>query len=180
MNGQPIVIGGIPLPSGDPLFLAVVSVHVVAGLGCVIAGAFAMLSRKGPGRHPRAGTIYCWNLAVVFVSMATIAVWRWAEDSMLFALGAASFLAAAFGRSARRRLLPGWPRLHMTGMGLSYILLLTAFYVDNGKNLPLWRLAPQWAFWVLPSAIGLPVLVWGLLFHRIVRKQIQGKARPAL
>ena len=24
-------------------------------------------------------------------------------------------------------------------MGLSYILLLTAFYVDNGKSLPLWK-----------------------------------------
>ena len=30
-------------------------------------------------------------------------------------------------------------KLHITGMGTSYVLLLTAFYVDNGKNLPLWR-----------------------------------------
>ena len=28
-------------------------------------------------------------------------------------------------------------------MGASYILLLTAFYVDNGKNLPLWRELPE-------------------------------------
>ena len=27
-----------------------------------------------------------------------------------------------------------WFRVHLAGMGLSYILMLTAFYVDNGKN----------------------------------------------
>jgi hypothetical protein len=42
--------------------------------------------------------------------------------------------------------------MHISGMGASYVLLLTAFYVDNGKNLPLWRELPQWAFWILPSA----------------------------
>jgi len=27
-------------------------------------------------------------------------------------------------------------------MGVSYIVLLTAFYVDNGKSLPLWKELP--------------------------------------
>jgi hypothetical protein len=31
---------------------------------------------------------------------------------------------------------------HVTGMAVSYILLLTGFYVDNGPNLPLWRSLP--------------------------------------
>ena len=101
--------------------------------------------------------------------MAVISAVRWAEDYHLFVLGSLSFAAAIFGREARRRLRPGWARLHMTGMGASYILLLTAFYVDNGKILPLWRLLPQWAFWVLPSAIGLPILVWALLRHPLAR-----------
>jgi rsbT co-antagonist protein RsbR len=34
-------------------------------------------------------------------------------------------------------------------MGASYILMLTAFYVDNGPNLPLWSELPWLAFWVL-------------------------------
>jgi hypothetical protein len=59
--------------------------------------------------------------------------------------------------------------LHLTGMGASYILMLTAFYVDNGKNLPLWRELPQIAFWFLPSAVGLPLILYALLRHPLVR-----------
>jgi hypothetical protein len=65
----------------------------------------------------------------------------------------------------------------MTGMGLSYILMLTAFYVDNGKNLPLWRELPQWAFWMLPAGIGLPVMVYALLRHPLSSAQGAGKLR---
>ena len=38
------------------------------------------------------------------------------------------------------------------------MVLLTAFYVDNGPQLPLWQLLPIWTLWVLPAAIGTPVL----------------------
>jgi len=54
-------------------------------------------------------------------------------------------------------------------MGLSYVLLLTAFYVDNGKNLPLWNKLPQIAFWVLPAAAGIPFIIRALLRHPLVR-----------
>jgi hypothetical protein len=169
MNGHPISVGGIPLPSDGPLFLATIAAHIAAGLVCVAAGAVAMLSRKAPGRHPFAGGVYFWSLSVVFVTMSVVSAVRWTADQELFALGLLSFAAAIFGREARRRRWPGWVRLHMTGMGGSYILLLTAFYVDNGKNLPLWRLLPEWAFWGLPSAIGLPILTWALLRHPSTR-----------
>ena len=53
-------------------------------------------------------------------------------------------------------------------MGISYILLLMAFYVDNGKNLPLWRELPQIAFWLLPSAIGVPIIIYALQWHPVV------------
>jgi hypothetical protein len=43
-------------------------------------------------------------------------------------------------------------------MGVSYIALLTAFYVDNGPHLPLWDRLPTLALWLMPTAIGLPVL----------------------
>jgi hypothetical protein len=60
---------------------------------------------------------------------------RWTESYHLFFLGALSFAAASIGRSARRRRWRNWlVGFHITGMGLSYILLLTAFYVDNGKH----------------------------------------------
>lgn len=51
----------------------------------------------------------------------------------------------------------------MVGMSLSYIVLLTAFYVDNGPRLPLWERLPTIALWIGPSLIGLPLLARALL-----------------
>jgi hypothetical protein len=169
--GNPTVIDGIPLPSDTPLFLALVAVHLAAGLAAVIAGAVAMLSRKQAGRHPQAGTIYYAALSVVFVTMTVLAISRWADDYHLFVLGALSFIAATIGRTARRRLWPSWACVHMTGMAASYILMITAFYVDNGPNLPLWRQLPPIAFWILPTLIGLPILLQAVLRHPLVRHQ---------
>ena len=170
MIGHPTTIGGFPLPSDAPLFLAFIAVHVAAGLTAVIAGAIAMLSRKRPGRHPQAGTVYYWALAVVFVTMSALAFSRWSEDYHLFLLGLLSFVAATIGRTARRKLWSSWQRIHITGMGASYILMITAFYVDNGPNLPLWRELPPLAFWILPTLIGAPILINALLRHPLVRK----------
>ena len=170
MIGRPVIIGGIPLPSDTPLFLTFVALHIAAGLTCVIAGVVAMLSRKQPGRHPLAGSVYYWALACVFATMTVLAISRWAEDYHLFVLGALSFLAATIGRRARRRRWPAWARVHLTGMGVSYILLLTAFYVDNGPNLPLWRELPQIAFWILPSLVGAPILLNAFFRHPLVRQ----------
>jgi hypothetical protein len=57
----------------------------------------------------------------------------------------------------------------MTGMGASYILMITAFYVDNGPNLPLWRELPPIAFWILPTLVGTPILLNALLRHPLAR-----------
>jgi len=69
---------------------------------------------------------------------------------------------AAGGYTARRRTSPV---VHLFAMGMSYVGLLTAFYVDNGPKLPLWSLLPQSAFWILPSLVALPLLVRSLLRH---------------
>jgi hypothetical protein len=47
-------------------------------------------------------------------------------------------------------------------MASSYIVMLTAFYVDNGRNLPIWRDLPHIAYWIVPSAIGLPLAAYYL------------------
>jgi uncharacterized membrane protein HdeD (DUF308 family) len=156
---------GVPVPSVDPVFLAVVRFHIMVGIACVAAGIAAMLSQKRRGRHSTFGTIYYWSLAIVVASATGLSVVRWAENYHLFFLGAMSLIAAAMARTALRRRWRNWVRLHITGMGLSYILTLTAFYVDNGKNLPLWRELPQWAFWVLPAGVGLPLMLYALLRH---------------
>jgi hypothetical protein len=166
MTDQGVVILGIPIPSSSPVFLSIVAVHVAAGLGCTIAGAVAMLATKRSGRHPSAGTVYYWSLVVVFLSMAALSILRWPANTHLFVLGILSFGAGVVGRMAKRRL---WPlRVHVTGMALSYILLLTAFYVDNGPHLPLWRSLPPLAHWLLPSLVGIPILIWALTRHPLI------------
>ena len=171
MTDHGIVILGIPIPSSSPVFLAVVAAHVIVGLTCVIAGLVAMLSVKRSGRHPAAGTTYYWSLVMVAVSMSVLSAMRWPDDNHLFILGALSITAATIGRAARRRRWPGWLNYHIVGMSLSYILLLTAFYVDNGANLPLWRNLPPLAYWVVPSLVGLPILIHALLRHPLVLQQ---------
>ena len=134
---------GIEIPSTNPVFLTVVGVHILLGLACTVTGAIAMLSPKREGRHSWNGTIYFWCLAGVFLTAAGLAAVRWAQDYHLFILGALSFAAACLGRQARRDRWRYWVRLHIAGMGASYVLLLIAFYVDNGKSLPLLERAPS-------------------------------------
>ncbi len=168
MTDEGVVVLGIPIPSSSPVFLSIVAVHVVAGLICTVAGIVAMLAPKRSGRHPSAGTVYYWSLVVVFLSMAALFFLRWPANIHLFVLGVLSFGAGAIGRMAKRQLWPGWLRVHVTGMALSYILLLTAFYVDNGPHLPIWRSLPPLAHWLIPSIVGLPILIWALTRHPLI------------
>jgi hypothetical protein len=176
MTGDTTIVAGIEIPSTSPIFLGAVGLHVLVGLVCVVTGVVAMLSAKRPGRHPRFGTIYYWCLAVVFVSATGLSVVRWSEDYHLFLLGALSFAAATLGREARRRRWRGWVPVHIAGMGCSYILLLTAFYVDNGKSLPLWKDLPVLAYWLLPAAVGVPIIAHALLRHPLARPSRRSQA----
>jgi uncharacterized membrane protein len=164
--GAQTIIAGIAIPSTSPLFLAGVGFHVIFALAAVASGAAAMLSPKRAGRHPRFGGIYLGALIGAFVTASALAAARWAADYDLILLGGLSVAAAVLGRVARRR---GWLRAHMSGMGLSYIAMLTAFYVDNGKSLPIWRDLPPIAYWTAPSVVGLPLLFWALWRHPLVR-----------
>jgi hypothetical protein len=125
-----------------------------------------MLSEKRHGRHPRFGTIHFWCLAGVFFTAMTLAAMRWAEDAHLFLLGTLSFASAYLGRRARRQGWDNWAWWHVIGMGVSYIFLLTAFYVDNGRSQPLWKELPTIAFWLLPAAVGIPLIIRTPIWHR--------------
>jgi hypothetical protein len=169
MDGGSTTIGGIAIPSTDPIFLAVVvGVHIPLGIAFVATGACAMLSRKGRGRHSNFGTIYFWCLLALFVSATFLSVVRWSENYHLFILGAAAFGCAWFGRSALRLRWPHWVRLHITGMSQSYVIMLIAFYVDNGKQLPVWKDLPHFVYWLLPLMLATPLVVWALLRHPLV------------
>jgi uncharacterized membrane protein len=163
-------IAGIEIPSVDPVFLAVVlGLHIPLGLVCVAVGAYAMLSKKGRGRHSTLGTIYFCCLLALFASVAFLSMMRWVENYHLFFLGMLSFVSAWLGRTALRQRWPSWTRMHIAGMGFSYVLVLIAFYVDNGRQLPLWKELPPVTHWLLPLVIGLPLIVRALLWHPLVQ-----------
>jgi hypothetical protein len=143
--------------STAPVFLAFLAVHVLAGLSAIATGAAAALARKGSARHVRAGRGFYRALTVVFATAAVLAAMRWRQDYYLLIIGAAALAAATAGYQHRRRHRPG-DTGHIAGMGTAYVAMLTAFYVDNGPHLPLWDHLPAFAFWVLPSAIGAPVI----------------------
>jgi uncharacterized membrane protein HdeD (DUF308 family) len=164
------IVAGIPVPSSSPYFLAGVAAHVLFGLTCVVCGAVAMVSPKRAGRHPGFGTVYFWSLSGLFVTASGLAIVRWREDRTLFLLATLSLAAAVVGRQARRRRWRRWPRWHMTGMGVSYIVMLTAFYVDNGENLPVWRDLPTVVYWLAPSVVGLPILALAFFRHPLARQ----------
>jgi hypothetical protein len=169
LEGNPISVDGIVIPSDHPLFLAIIAIHVAAGLTCVISGIFAMFARKQKGLHTKAGKIYYISIWIVFLTAVCVAIMRWEEDYHLFLLGLASFGCAFAGRRAALRHGDKWIIYHICGMGLSYIFLLIAFYVDNGKFLPGWKDLPHYLYWLIPLLAGVPLLAWTLYSNPLSR-----------
>jgi hypothetical protein len=152
---------GTEVGSTAPLFLAVLGVHVLAGLSAVLTGAAAALTTKGSQCHVRAGRWYYGALGIVVATALVLTAMRPREDYHLALIGLVAFAAATIGYLHRRQHRPG-DAPHITGMGVSYLAMLTAFYVDNGPHLPLWDRLPSLTFWFLPSLVGIPIIVRAL------------------
>ena len=90
---------GVPVPSADPVFLAIVRFHIGLGIVVVVAGAVAMLSYKGRGRHSTAGIVYYWSLVILVATATVLSAMRRAEDYHLLLLGSLAFLSATMGRT---------------------------------------------------------------------------------
>jgi hypothetical protein len=163
---------GDQVGSTAPVFLAFLAVHVLAGLTAVVTGAVAALVRKGSPQHIRAGRWYYLAITVVFVTATVLAALRWRQDYYLFIIGAVAFTAATIGYQHRRRHRPG-DTGHIAGMGIAYIAMLTAFYVDNGPHLPLWDRLPAFMFWLLPTAIGAPIIARAIIHARTRHAPLQ-------
>jgi hypothetical protein len=162
-------VAGIEIPSTSPLFLTIVGAHVLVGLAAVVCGAVAMLSKKRRGRHSRFGAHYYWSVIWTVATAAALTTMRFADNVDVMALGVLCLGAVMLGRIAVQRRWHGWVQLHITSMGLSYIFLLTAFYVENGEDLPLWDRLPPLAYWLAPGAIGVPIILLALRFHPLSR-----------
>jgi len=159
---------GTEVGSTAPVFLAFLAIHVIGGIAAVASGAIAALARKGSPRHIRAGRWYYGAITVVFITATILAAMRWRQDYQLFILGTIAFAAATIGYQHRRRHRPG-DTGHIAGMGAAYVVMLTAFYVDNGPHLPLWDRLPSLAFWLLPAAIGAPIIARAIIRARRAR-----------
>jgi len=159
-----IDIPGLPEPDAGPVFDLALLVHVAAGLTGVLAGLVAMLAHKGGRRHITAGRVFLGGVVALFGSMVVMVVIRWPATVHLAVLGGIALAAVLLGwRNRRRGKSDG---AHIAWMGLAYVAMLTAFYVDNGPHLPVWERLPDWSFWVLPAAIGAPITVWAMRRHR--------------
>jgi hypothetical protein len=168
---------GDQVGSTAPVFLAFLAVHVLAGLTAVVTGAVAALARKGGPRHIRAGRWFYRAITVVFATATVLAAMRWRQDYHLFIVGAVAFAAATIGYQHRRRRRPG-DTGHIAGMGTAYVAMLTAFYVDNGPHLPLWDRLPTLTFWLLPSAIGAPIIGRAIIRPRHARPSPEPARTP--
>lgn len=153
---------GIPVPSTDKLFLSFVLVHIMIAFIAVVSGLFSMFATKTSKVHFRFGRIYYWSMAASFLFVIVLVGLRWSHNLHLLVIGILAFGFAHVGRRYAHRTPK---RIHTILMGMSYIFLLTGFYVDNGKNLPLWNLLPQWSFYALPIAFGVPIILWTLKRH---------------
>ena len=177
MTGDTTIVFGVPVPSVDPLFLAVVRFHIVVGIVCVVAGIAAMLSQKRRGRHSTFGTIYFWSLAIVAgfgdgpvggavgrelsTVLSRLAVLDRRDD------GADSLTAtlARLGQAAHRR---HGPVLHPDA---------DRILCGQRQEPAAVAGAPAMAFWVLPAGMGLPLMLYALLRHPLSSAKNAGKLR---
>jgi hypothetical protein len=171
------VVGGDA--TGRALLLVTVAVHVAGGVVAVVAGAGAGVAAKRPGRHPRRGNLYCAALSVVVVTAVVLVAGSPRPAWELLVLAAVSLVAARIGVRANRRRGRYRPLVHIVGMSLSYVGLLTGFFVDNGPRLPLWDRLPGAWFWFLPGLVAAPVVARAIALSRYrVDLPAQADRRP--
>ena len=160
------MIDGLPLSFFLPLV-----VHALAGLTTGVTGVLAFRASKRRGRHHQWGKSYLWAYTVVFLTAIMLSVQHLPADIYLLVLATLGYGLALSGSAARRfrlelivRRIVGkqWVVAHIVGVIGSYVVLWTAFYVDNAHLIPGLKQLPILTFWVLPSLIALPFLVVSL------------------
>ncbi len=173
---------------GYPLFFFLpLVVHAVAGLMTGVTGIMAFRASMCPGRHHRWGSGYVWAYTVVFLTATMLSVQRWEADAYLFFLAVIGFGLALCGYGARHFRQEPWVRhllgkqwivVHVMGIIGSYVVLWTAFFVDNSHRIPGLNQLPPLTFWVLPTVIGILFIV--LSIYRFVPNMAAPDIRPRM
>jgi hypothetical protein len=173
------MIDGFPLSFFLPLV-----VHALAALMTGVTGVITFSRPKRRGSHPKWGGRYLWAYTMVFLTAIILSIQHWPTDAYLVVLAVLGYGFATVGYLARRfrqqppvmRVLgKQWISIHIIGMIGSYIVLWTAFYVDNAHLIPGLKQLPILTFWVLPTMIALPFLVLSL--SRFARQKTVRHAR---
>jgi hypothetical protein len=160
------MIDGFPLSFFLPLV-----VHALAGLTTGVTGVLAFRAPKRRGRHHQWGKSYLWAYTMVFLTATILSLQRMPADAYLLVLATLGYGLALGGYAARRfrqepqvRRFVGkqWIVVHIIGVIGSYVVLWTAFYVDNAHLIPGLKELPTLTFWVLPTLIAIPFLVVSL------------------
>lgn len=168
------MIDGFPLSFFLPLV-----VHALAALTTGVTGVITFSRPKRSARHPRWGRHYLWAYTVVFLTAIILSIQHLPTDMYLIVLATLGYGLALAGYGARRfrqqpmmrRVLGNqWIVAHIVGMIGSYVVLWTAFYVDNAHLFPGLKELPILTFWVLRTVIALPFLV--LSISRFAPKRV--------
>jgi hypothetical protein len=156
--------------------------HVAAGSAGLVLGPVAMLAAKRPGTHTRAGELYHWAVLAVFATAVGLAALNWDEVWWLSLVGAGSYAFALVGYLAAKRRRPGWLGPHIAGQGGSYIAIVTATLIVNWQNLTGSEGIASPIAWILPTAIGSPLIAYVTtqvaLGRRPRRANVPASARP--
>ncbi len=130
----------------DPLLV----VHIAAGLAGLALGPLALVAADRRGHRSGASSAYHWAMLAVCLSAAGLALVRWDELWWFVPLAALSYALALRGHRAARRRRPGWRHDQITGVGGSYIALVTALLVVSADG--------AIVTWLLPTLIGVPII----------------------
>ena len=131
---------------------AVMALHVALGAVGLLLGPLALACEGPPRYRSTAGTAYAWVTAGVGLTAIALV----AEDPAqlwwlsILALGTAGL--ATLGRRAPVRHGRQWVRAYAHGQGGSYIALVTAALVVSLEG------TAQLAAWIMPIAVGLPLI----------------------
>lgn len=117
-----------------------------------------MVSQKRRGLHTNLGEVYHWNMLVVCVTAAIMAVLNWGKSGYFLFIAVFSYYSALKAYLAVKRRYSGWLHKHISGMIGSYIALVTASLVVNVDRIPGLNQLPVLFLWLLPTLIGTPII----------------------
>lgn len=129
--------------------------HVASGVAALALGPLALLAAR---RRQRSYTglrdTYYWTVLVVCITATVVSVLAWARLWWLVPIAAVSYGLVLAGYLGSRHHWPLWVRAH--GWGGSYIALVTALLVVSARGV---SGALEAIAWILPAAIGTPLIV---------------------